>query len=253
MLYFPSVQPVFPLPPLSARSGLGFFDLPMKTPGIIAEQVDLSPLTTMRLGGPARYLARCGTADEIRTALDWAAGQRLPVQVLGGGSNTLFDDGGYRGLVLKLELSGVRFEERRRQSRGERPCRRGLGRSRPPVHRPRAFRHRVPLGHPGAGRGRADAERRRLRPGGRRHHRCGARHRPRHPEAGGVRQPAVRFPLPQQPLQERGPRPLRHHRGGLPPRGRSAAGAALPGAERERRPAAAASTVSSPGSPRRPQ
>ena len=83
----------------------------MKTPGIIADQVDLSPLTTMRLGGPARYLARCRTADEVRTALDWAAGQRLPVQVLGGGSNTLFDDGGYRGLVLKLELSGVRFEE----------------------------------------------------------------------------------------------------------------------------------------------
>ena len=110
MLYFSRVQPVFTLPPLSARSGLGFFDPPMNPPGIIAEQVDLSPLTTMRLGGPARYLARCRTADEIRTALDWAAGQRLPVQVLGGGSNTIFDDGGYLGLVLKLELSGVRFE-----------------------------------------------------------------------------------------------------------------------------------------------
>ena len=84
--------------------------LPMKTPGIIAEQVDLSPLTTMRLGGPARYLARCTTPDEIRTALEWAAVQGLPVQVLGGGSNTLFDDRGYPGLVLKLELSGVRFE-----------------------------------------------------------------------------------------------------------------------------------------------
>ena len=110
MLYFPHVQPVSTLPPLSARSGLGFFDLPMKTPGIIAEQVDLSPLTTMRLGGPARYLARCTTADEIRTALEWAAVQGLPVQVLGGGSNTIFDDRGYPGLVLKLELSGVRFE-----------------------------------------------------------------------------------------------------------------------------------------------
>ena len=82
----------------------------MNTPGIIEEQVDLSPMTTMRLGGPARYLARCRTADEIRTALDWAAGRRLPVQVLGGGSNTIFDDDGYRGLVLKLELSGVHFE-----------------------------------------------------------------------------------------------------------------------------------------------
>ena len=110
MLYFPHVQPVSTLPPLSARSGLGYFDLPMKTPGIIAEQVDLAPLTTMRLGGPARYLARCTTADEIGTALEWAAVQGLPVQVLGGGSNTLFDDRGYPGLVLKLELSGVRFE-----------------------------------------------------------------------------------------------------------------------------------------------
>ncbi len=111
MLYFPHVQPVFTPPPLSARSGCGFFDLPMDTPEIIEEQVDLSPMTTMRLGGPARYLARCRTADEIRTALDWAAGRRLPVQVLGGGSNTIFDDNGYRGLVLKLELQGVRFDE----------------------------------------------------------------------------------------------------------------------------------------------
>ena len=111
MLYFPYVQPVFTPPLLSAPEGRGFFDLPMNTPEIIAEQVDLSPMTTMRLGGPARYLARCRSTDEIKTALDWAAGRRLPVQVLGGGSNTIFDDSGYPGLVLKLELQGVRFED----------------------------------------------------------------------------------------------------------------------------------------------
>lgn len=63
----------------------------------------------MQLGGPARYFAPCRTLEEIRYALGWAAGEKLPVQVLGGGSNLLFADEGFGGLVLKVELPGLRF------------------------------------------------------------------------------------------------------------------------------------------------
>jgi len=63
----------------------------------------------MGLGGPARYWAECASLDEMRACLTWAAGAGLPVQVLGGGSNVLFADAGYSGLVLKVGLRGVVF------------------------------------------------------------------------------------------------------------------------------------------------
>ena len=76
---------------------------------ILRENVPLAPLTTMGLGGPARYLAECTSLDEMRTCLTWAATEGLSVQVLGGGSNVLFADAGYSGVVLKVGLSGVVF------------------------------------------------------------------------------------------------------------------------------------------------
>ncbi|MCC7263331.1 MAG: UDP-N-acetylmuramate dehydrogenase, partial [Candidatus Latescibacteria bacterium] len=71
----------------------------------------LAPHTTIQLGGPARYFAACQSLEEIRYALRWAAGEGLPVQVLGGGSNVLFADEGFAGLVLKVELPGLSFNE----------------------------------------------------------------------------------------------------------------------------------------------
>ena len=71
----------------------------------------LAPHTTIQLGGPARHFAACRTLEEVRYALRWATAQKLPVQVLGGGSNVLFDDEGFAGLVLKVELFGLRFAE----------------------------------------------------------------------------------------------------------------------------------------------
>ncbi|MCY3788978.1 MAG: UDP-N-acetylmuramate dehydrogenase [Gemmatimonadetes bacterium] len=76
---------------------------------ILRENVPLAPFTTMVLGGPARYLAECTSLDEMRTCLEWAEAEGLSVQVLGGGSNVLFADAGYSGLVLKVGLSGVVF------------------------------------------------------------------------------------------------------------------------------------------------
>ncbi|HIG16134.1 MAG TPA: FAD-binding protein, partial [Candidatus Handelsmanbacteria bacterium] len=68
----------------------------------IEQDQPLAPLTSLRLGGPARYLARCTSNGDLREALVWAA-----EHVLGGGSNTLFDDAGFDGLVLHVGLQGV--------------------------------------------------------------------------------------------------------------------------------------------------
>ena len=76
---------------------------------ILRENIALASLTTMGLGGPARYFAECTTLPDMRTCLMWALGEGLPVQVIGGGSNVLFADSGYRGLVLKMGFTGMTF------------------------------------------------------------------------------------------------------------------------------------------------
>ena len=77
----------------------------------IRENVPLAPLTTMGVGGPARFLAVCGSRDEICEGLSWAAQRGVPVQVLGGGSNTIFADEGFEGLVLVVGMEGVQLDD----------------------------------------------------------------------------------------------------------------------------------------------
>ena len=74
---------------------------------IIREQVPLAPLTTLGVGGPARYLAEASSEADVREALQFAQTRDVPVFVLGGGSNLLVSDKGFKGLVLKIALQGI--------------------------------------------------------------------------------------------------------------------------------------------------
>jgi UDP-N-acetylmuramate dehydrogenase len=76
----------------------------------IEEKVPLAPLTTIGIGGPARFFARATSVDEVREALDWARDRGQRVFVLGGGSNLLISDDGFDGLVIHLDLRGVTVE-----------------------------------------------------------------------------------------------------------------------------------------------
>jgi UDP-N-acetylmuramate dehydrogenase len=77
----------------------------------LRENVPLAPYTTLGLGGNARYFVECGSADQVRAALALAAERRLPVYILGGGSNVVFADAGFPGLVLRIAIGGIEFEE----------------------------------------------------------------------------------------------------------------------------------------------
>jgi UDP-N-acetylmuramate dehydrogenase len=77
--------------------------LPRAVEGLdLAEDVPLGPLTTFGVGGPARFLAHVADAGALRAALAFAARARLPVLVLGEGSNVLVADEGFPGLVVRL-------------------------------------------------------------------------------------------------------------------------------------------------------
>lgn len=67
----------------------------------VGVNVPLARLTTFKVGGPADYLFEPRNSDEMLTALRLAWDARLPVTLLGGGSNVLVADCGIRGIVLR--------------------------------------------------------------------------------------------------------------------------------------------------------
>lgn len=73
----------------------------------LQENVALAPLTTLNVGGPARYLADCASEVEVREAVAYAAQEKLPLFVLGGGSNVVIADEGWPGLVLRVSIQGI--------------------------------------------------------------------------------------------------------------------------------------------------
>jgi len=77
----------------------------------IKQNEPLSKHTTFAIGGPAKYFAVAKTKEEILEAIDFAKNKKLPFFVLGGGSNILINDGGYDGLIIKIQIGGVIIEE----------------------------------------------------------------------------------------------------------------------------------------------
>lgn len=77
----------------------------------VKENIPLAPLTTLKVGGPARRLIEASTEQEIADAIKLAAAIEIPVFVLGGGSNIVVSDDGFDGLVIKVTIRGMKFEE----------------------------------------------------------------------------------------------------------------------------------------------
>lgn len=76
----------------------------------LQDNVPLAPLTTIGIGGPARFFFRAQNVDDIIEALAWARENSHPVFILGGGSNLLISDDGFDGLVLQIDLHGITTE-----------------------------------------------------------------------------------------------------------------------------------------------
>ncbi len=72
----------------------------------IEEHVPTSGYTTFHIGGPARFFVKVASVEELKQSLDFARDQNQRVLILGGGSNVLFDDEEFDGLVIKIEIAG---------------------------------------------------------------------------------------------------------------------------------------------------
>ena len=74
---------------------------------LVREGVGLGALTTLGVGGAARWFAVAKSEDDVRAAVEWAAERGVALFVLGGGSNLVVPDAGFDGLVLRMEIPGV--------------------------------------------------------------------------------------------------------------------------------------------------
>lgn len=76
----------------------------------IQRNVSLQDYSTMRLGGIVAYFVAVHSKDELLEALDWAGKNNLPVIMIGGGSNIVWRDEGFQGLLIVNQIMG--FDER---------------------------------------------------------------------------------------------------------------------------------------------
>lgn len=74
----------------------------------IQDNVPLQAYSTMRLGGKAAYLSEVNDRGELPELVAWATERQLPIIMIGDGSNIVWSDEGFPGLVIVNRL--MRFE-----------------------------------------------------------------------------------------------------------------------------------------------
>src|SRR5262245_22729886 len=85
----------------------------MAVKALIHENVALAPLTTLGIGGPARYFVDAPTEETLIDAIQYTKARKFPIFILGGGSNLLVADAGFPGLVIKIGITGLDWESNR--------------------------------------------------------------------------------------------------------------------------------------------
>ncbi|SCA58409.1 UDP-N-acetylenolpyruvoylglucosamine reductase [Chlamydiales bacterium SCGC AB-751-O23] len=82
---------------------------------LLEEEVSLKRYSTFQIGGRARFFLIAKSVESIQEGILWARSKGIPFFILGKGSNCLFSDKGYEGLVILnkvdfLEQQGPSFK-----------------------------------------------------------------------------------------------------------------------------------------------
>jgi UDP-N-acetylmuramate dehydrogenase len=68
----------------------------------------LSNYTTFHIGGPADWFYQAGTEKDLIKAITFCQKEKIPFFILGSGSNVLFSDKGFRGMVIKIKKGNLK-------------------------------------------------------------------------------------------------------------------------------------------------
>jgi len=77
---------------------------------LLLENIPLAPLTTINIGGPAKYFVEARNIGEVQEAVVFGRSRDLPLFILGGGSNLVVADAGWPGLVVKIAIPGIDWQ-----------------------------------------------------------------------------------------------------------------------------------------------
>lgn len=75
----------------------------------IKEGEKLALHTSFKIGGPAKYFAVANSQEEIIELIKAASKLKLPYLILGSGTNILFSDNGFDGLVIKIQDQAIKI------------------------------------------------------------------------------------------------------------------------------------------------
>lgn len=78
--------------------------------------IPLKNYTSMKLGGPARFMTDVSTIDELHQVIVNAKTRSIPFFVLGSGSNVIARDDGYEGLIVRVRIPGFEVIEENSQT-----------------------------------------------------------------------------------------------------------------------------------------
>ncbi|MFW6175409.1 MAG: UDP-N-acetylenolpyruvoylglucosamine reductase, partial [Acidobacteriota bacterium] len=81
--------------------------LPAALRSVLHRDVPLAPLTSLGLGGRARFLVDARDGVTVAEALRWARAESVPAALLAGGSNVVVADAGFEGLVVRMVQRGI--------------------------------------------------------------------------------------------------------------------------------------------------
>ena len=76
----------------------------------IQKDVELKKYTTLKIGGKAKYFVEANSKEDIIEAVKWVRRKKLPFFVLGGGSNVLVNDKGFKGVVIKMKNEKIKMK-----------------------------------------------------------------------------------------------------------------------------------------------
>ncbi|MEA1925947.1 MAG: UDP-N-acetylmuramate dehydrogenase [Patescibacteria group bacterium] len=77
----------------------------------IKKNIPLEKMTTFKIGGPARYFCAVENIDDLAEAQQFAVSNNIKTFILGGGSNILFSDRGFDGLVIKIQNEALSLKQ----------------------------------------------------------------------------------------------------------------------------------------------
>lgn len=78
----------------------------------IVQDVSLKTKSTMKVGGSAKFYVEIDSKSDLTNSVEFAKSKKIPVFVLGGGSNVVFDDATINALVIHLKNKHIAIENR---------------------------------------------------------------------------------------------------------------------------------------------